>query len=60
MSTARRKKPSPHENEVFEVTVWSWDGDVLKRLWGATYDEAVAVQEEYGDDPLATVVIEQR
>lgn len=61
MTSDRRKKTSPpHDGELFEVTVWDWQGDILKKIREATFDEATAVQEEYADDPLVTVVIEER
>lgn len=57
---ARKQKQKPWADERYEVTVWDHEGDVVKKLWDATYEEAEEVREQYVDDPLKTVVIEER
>lgn len=58
---ARKPKPRPvEENESFEVTVWDHEGDIVKKLWDATYEEAEEVQAQFEDDPFKTVVVERR
>lgn len=55
-----KRKQEPEPEEVYTVTVWDHEGDIVKKLWEATYDEAEAVREEYADDPFKTVVVEER
>lgn len=46
--------------ERFDVTVWDHEGNIIKKLWDASSEEAQAVSEQYADDPLKTVVVEER
>lgn len=46
--------------ERFEVTVWDHEGNIVKKLWDASDDEVEEVREQYGDEPLKTVVVEER
>jgi hypothetical protein len=42
----------------FEVTVWDdLEGNILKKLWEATPDEAHELREQYADTPYVTVVM---
>ena len=54
-----RRKPEP-EPETFEVSVWNHEGDVVKKLWEATDEDLADLEEQYGDDPLYTIVIDRR
>ena len=56
---AKRKKPEVDES-TYEVTVWNDEGDIVKKLWEATIEEADEVREEYADDPFKTVIIEEK
>lgn len=57
---ARKPKQQPVDDERYEVTVWDHEGDIVKKLWEATYEEAEEVREQYEDEPLLTVVVERR
>ena len=59
MASKRKRKVAEPEPS-FEVTVWDHEGDVVKKLWDATYDEAEAVREQYADDPFFAVVVSER
>lgn len=48
------------EPESYEVTVWGLEGEIVRKLWEATYEEAEEVREEYADDPFRTVVVDRR
>lgn len=54
------RKSIVDDNDRFEVTVWNHEGDIVRKEWEATYDEAEAIREEYADDPLLTVVVDER
>lgn len=54
-----KRKPAP-ELETFEVTVWDYEGDIVKKLWEATDDDLADVEDRYGDDPRYTIVVERR
>lgn len=56
MRKSRKKKEEDQER--FEVTVWDHEGDIIRKLWEATYEEAEEIREYYEDDPLKTVVVE--
>lgn len=57
----RKKLPSLDEDEpIFEVEVWNHEGDIVRKVWEATYDEAEAIREEYRDEPLLTVIARER
>lgn len=45
------------ERGKFEVTVWDHEGDIVKKYWRASASEVDQVEEEYGDDPLKTIMI---
>lgn len=44
-------------SEIYEVTVWDHEGNIVEKLWSATEDEAAEMQEKYEDDPLFTVAV---
>lgn len=44
----------------FEVTVWDHKGDIVKKEWEATADVVDEIERLYADDPLKTVVVEER
>ncbi len=45
---------------IYEVTVWDHEGNLVDKLWEATFDEAEAMREKWIDDPLKSVVVELR
>lgn len=53
-----RKKKA--DVECVDVTVWDHEGNIVKKAWEATWDEADAIEDQYSDDPLKTVIIERR
>jgi hypothetical protein len=57
---ARSKAPDPDPPMAFDVAVWDHEGNVVKAFWDVTYEEAVEIEEEYADDPLRTVVVDDR
>jgi hypothetical protein len=56
----KRSKQKPWEDERYDVTVWDFEGNIVKKLWDATCEEAEEVREQYDDDPLRTVIVEER
>jgi hypothetical protein len=46
--------------ELYNVTIWNYEGDVVKAYWSVTADEVDDIQEEYADDPMHSVVVEVR
>lgn len=60
MSRKRKTPPKVEDDEIYTVTVWDWEGNIVKKIWEATFDEAQEVQKDYADDPMLTVVIEDR
>jgi hypothetical protein len=56
----RKQKQKPWADERYDVFVWDHEGDVVKSLWDATYDEVEEVREQFADDPLKIVVVEER
>jgi hypothetical protein len=44
----------------FEVTVWDHEGNIVKKAWDANHDEVDEVREQYSDDLLKTIVVEER
>lgn len=56
----RKPKPKHLDDERYEITVWGHEGDILEKLWDASYEEAEEVIEQYADDPMKTVVVEER
>ena len=44
----------------FEITVWDHEGDVIKKVWDGDLDDVDRIRDQYSDDPLKTVVIEER
>lgn len=54
-------KQKPMEDERYDVTVWDLrDGDIVKKLWEAAYEEAEEVREQYADEPFYDVQIEEK
>lgn len=47
------------EERDFEVTVWDWEGNIVKKLWHATEAELNEVEETYGDGPLFTIDVQE-
>ena len=48
------------EAGLFIVTVWDMiEGDIHKKIWEATQNEADEVQDQYEDDPRYNVVVEE-
>lgn len=53
----KRKEPE----ETYDVTVWNLtNGEIAKKLWRATYEEAEELREYYADEPMYDVVVEER
>ena len=46
------------DEEFYEVTVWDWQGDVIKRVRKATLEEMEELCERYGIDEGYTVVVD--
>jgi hypothetical protein len=45
----------------YEVTVWDMvRGDIIKKLWDATWAEAEGVRDWYADDIGIEVVVEEK
>lgn len=53
---ARKQKHKTDDDERYEVTVWDHEGNIVKKLWDASYEECEEVRNQYEDDPLKTVV----
>lgn len=45
---------------MWEVTVWDHEGTIVKKIWEASDDEVADVREQFSDDPLKTIVVEER
>jgi len=49
------------DERTFDVTVWDMlDGDIVKKIRNATESEANAIEQEFLDDPMRAVSIEER
>lgn len=49
------------ENEdLYEITVWNHEGDVVKKIWSASQKDADEIEEQFGDDTMFIVVIEEK
>lgn len=46
------------DEEFYDVTVWNWQGDVVKRARKATFDEMEELCNQYGTDEGYTVNVE--
>lgn len=57
---APKQKKKPMSDERYDVDVWDHEGNVVRHLRDATYEEAEELREEYADDPFHAVVIEER
>jgi hypothetical protein len=55
---AKRKPKEPDEH--LEITVWDHEGNIVKKLWDATWDDYEHVKTQFEDDPLKTVVVDER
>lgn len=42
------------------VTVWGFEGAIVKKLWTASLNQVDAVLEQYADEPFMTVVVEEQ
>jgi hypothetical protein len=40
----------------YEISVWNFEGDVVRKLWDASEAELEAVREEFADDPVDVVI----
>lgn len=40
----------------YEISVWNFEGDVVKKLWGASEQELDEVREQYADEPVDVVI----
>lgn len=47
------------EKREFEITVWNYEGDVVKKLWHATEADLDWIEQLYGDTPLFTIDVEE-
>lgn len=55
MGRARKKENPPAQH--YEVSVWDWQGDVIKKLWDASEADLEQLREEY--EPEYSVVIDR-
>ena len=60
-------KPKKHHKSIkgnetrYEVTVWDIiNGDIVKKLWNATAEEADEIRDQFEDEPFREVVVEER
>lgn len=42
----------------YEISVWTWDGDVVKKVWDGTEEELAELREQF-DGGLYSVVIDR-
>lgn len=49
----------PDDGELYDVSVWNHEGDIVRKFWAVTYDGAEKIREQYRDEPLLTVVVEE-
>lgn len=56
------KKPKKQEDddERYDVTAWDTEGNIVKKLWDATYEEAEEIRDYYEDDPTIIVIVDLR
>lgn len=47
-------------NELYEVTVWNVDGNIIKKMWRATNEDVEDVADDFSDDPSAIVEVSRR
>jgi hypothetical protein len=40
----------------YEISVWNFEGDVVRKLWDASEAELEAVRAEFADDPVDVVI----
>ena len=40
----------------YEISVWNFEGDVVKKLWDASEQELDEVREQYADEPVDVVI----
>ena len=45
-------------DELYEITVWTFDGDVVKVIDRATDDDLDEIEERYGDDPRYIIQVD--
>lgn len=55
-----KQKQKPWDDERYEVIAWGHEGEIVKRLWDASYEEAEEVRGQYEDEPGLTVDIRER
>jgi hypothetical protein len=46
----------PKSEMRYEISVWNFEGDVVRKLWDASEAELEAVREEFADDPVDVVI----
>lgn len=44
----------------YEVEVWDWEGNIVRKLWHATQAEADELMAQYEDEPGYNVVVHER
>jgi hypothetical protein len=57
---SRKPRLKSSEDERYEVTVWDHDGNIVKKLWDASYDETEEVRGQYDDEPLMIIDVRER
>jgi hypothetical protein len=40
----------------YEISVWNFEGDVVRKLWDASEAELEGVRAEFADDPVDVVI----
>lgn len=56
-----KRKTEPKDERTYEVEVWNIvEGDLVKKLWEATWEEAEALREQYADEPWYDVAVVER
>lgn len=48
----------PEDDELFEITVWTWTGDVVKKIRRATVEDIDRMEEQYPIEEGFTVAVE--
>jgi hypothetical protein len=53
-------KLKKRDDRVFDVTVWNlMDGDIVKKGWSLSPAEVAEIEEQFEDEPMCQVQIEE-
>ena len=50
---------SNSDGALFDVSVWDYEGDIVKKFWSVTADGVDAIKAQYEDEPTLSVVVEE-